>query len=410
MKQKDAPMTEEDEFVFTAINEEDNTRLGRYMVYLIGAAVVAAVAWASYFELDEVAVAQGKVIPSSRGQVVQVLETGVLRSLNVQEGQAVKRGEVLLQLDDSRAGPVYRESLEKWRTLLAQVARLRAEAYDMPLVFPLDVVDDEGLIRRETQAYNARKNALDDQLVALDRSTQTINREIELTAPLVRQGVVSEVELLRLKRQAAGLEGQIAELRTRYLSTASNELVRVDSELAQVSEILMAHRHALKRTIVHSPTDGIVQDLSVSTIGAVINSGQVIMEIVPVDDEMMVEAFVSPAEVAFVKVGQLARVKLSAFDSRSYGELDGVVTLISADVTIEDAKGGARLDASSVNFEPGFYKLMVSITNPGIERRGMKLSPRPGMTATVDILTGQKTVLEYIFQPMENLKSALRER
>jgi membrane fusion protein, adhesin transport system len=410
MRQKDAPLTEEDEFVFTAINEEDNSRLGRYMLYLIGAALVAALVWASYFELDEVSVAQGKVIPSSRGQVVQVLETGILRSLNVKEGQAVKLGEILLQLDDSRAGPIYRESLEKWRTLLAQEARLRAEAYDMPLVFPPEVMDNESLIRRETQAYNARKNALDDQLVALERSTQTIKREIELTAPLVKQGVVSEVELLRLKRQAAGLDGQIAELRTRYLSTASNELVRVDSELAQVSEILMAHRYALKRTVVHSPTDGIVKDISISTIGAVINSGQVIMEIVPVDDEMLIEAFVAPSEVAFVKVGQPARVKLSAFDSSRYGDLEGVVKLISPDVMIEDVKGGASQDSSSVNFEPGFYKIVVSITNPGIERRGLKLNPRPGMTATVDILTGQKTVLEYIFRPIENLKSALRER
>lgn len=410
MKQKNAPITEEDEFVFTAINDKDDSRLGRYMVYLIAIVVASAVAWASYFKLDEVAVAQGKVIPSSRSQVVQVLETSILRKLNVSEGQIVKSGEVLLELDDSRAGPVYRESLEKWRTLLAQEARLRAEAYDTPLVFPSEVSNDEALIRRETQAYNARKNALDDQLVALDRSMVAIDREIALTAPLVRQGVVSEVELLRLKRQAAGLEGQAAELKTRYLSTASNELVRIDSELAQVSEIHLAHREALNRTVVRSPTDGVVKNINVKTVGAVISSGQVIMEIVPVDDEMLVEAYVSPAEVAFVKVGQPARVKLSAFDSRRYGELDGVVKLISADVMIEDSKGGARQDASSVNFEPGFYKLLVTITNPGIERLGLKLDPSPGMTATVDILTGQKTVLEYVFQPIDNLKSALRER
>ena len=410
MKKDNAPMTEEEEFVFTAIDEEDESRWGRYLVYLIGLAVVAAVAWAAYFELDEVAVAQGKVVPASRGQVIQVLETGILRDMLVKEGQQVKRGEVLLQLDDSRAGPVFRESYEKWRSLLAQESRLRAEAYGMALEFPPAVLEDKNLVRRETQAYNARKQALDDQMVALERTRVAMTREIQLTAPLVKQGVVSEVELLRLVRQESGLEGQIAELKTRYLTNASNELVRVDSELNQVSEILMAHREALGRTTVVSPTDGVVKDISVTTLGAVINSGQVIMEIVPVDDEMLVEAYMPPSEVAYVEVGQPARVKLSAYDSRRYGELDGVVKLVSPDILIEDAKGGGRPDSSPFTFEPGFYKILVQITNPGVERRGMKMIPRPGMTATVDILTGQKTVLEYVFQPMEHLRNSMRER
>lgn len=410
MKQKNTPMTEEDEFIFTAIDEDDDGKWGRYLVYMIGLIVLAGVLWAAFFELDEVAVANGKVIPSSRGQVVQVLETGILRELNVKEGQQVKRGEVLLRLDDSRAGPVYRESLEKWRSLSAQAARLRAEAYGMPLSFPPEALEDKNLVQRETQAFNARKQALDDQLVALEKSRVALLREIKLTAPLVKQGVVSEVELLRLQRQESQLEGQIAELNTRYLSNANNELVRVDSDLNQVAEILMAHREALGRTTVVSPTDGIVKDISVATIGAVINSGQVIMEIVPSDDEMLVEAFVPPSEVAHISVGQAARVKLTAYDSRRYGELDGEVKLISPDVMIEDAKGGNRMDATPVTFEPGFYKLLVKITNPGVERKGMKLVPKPGMTATVDILTGQKTVLEYIFEPMEQLRRALRER
>jgi adhesin transport system membrane fusion protein len=172
----------------------------------------------------------------------------------------------------------------------------------------------------------------------------------------------------------------------------------------------MAHREALGRTTVTSPTDGVVKDISVTTIGAVINSGQVIMEIVPVDDEMLVEAFMPPSEVAYVEVGQPARVKLSAYDSRRYGELDGVVKLVSPDILIEDAKSGGRQDSSPFTFEPGFYKILVEITNAGVERRGMKMIPGPGMTATVDILTGQKTVLEYVFQPLEHLRNSMRER
>ena len=409
-KQEKANATEEeDDFVFSAIAEDDG-KWGRYLVYLVLIVVASAIAWASYFSLDEVTVANGKVIPSSRGQVVQVLETGILRQLNVKEGEEVKKGQVLMQLDDSRAGPVYRESYEKWQSLLARATRLRAEAYGMPLQFPPEVREDKDLVNTETQAYNARRSALDEQLDALQASRDALTREIELTAPLVKQGVVSEVELLRLKRQASGLAGQIAELRTRYLTTASDELVRVNAELGQVSEILMAHEQSLARTTVRAPADGIVKDISVTTIGAIINSGQVIMEIVPTNDEMLVEAFMPPTEVAYVEVGSPAKVKLSAYDSRRYGDLEGEVVLVSPDVLIEDSKGGGRPDATPVNFEPGFYKILVKITNAGIERNGMKLIPRPGMTATVDILTGEKTVMEYIFRPIESLQDALRER
>jgi len=411
MNKKDKPIVAEpdDDFVFTAI-EEDDGKWGRYLVYLVLIMVVSGIAWASYFALDEVTVANGKVVPASRGQVVQILETGILKELKVKEGEEVKKGQLLLLLDDSRAGPVYKESLAKWKSLLARATRLRAEAYGLPLEFPPEVVDDEDLVNIETQAFRARRSALDEQLKALEQSRDALNREIELTAPLVTRGVVSEVELLRLKRQAAQIAGQIAELRTRYLTAASDELVQVDAELGQVSEILLAHEQSLARTTVRSPADGIVKDISVSTLGAIINSGQVIMEIVPTNDEMLVEAFMPPSEVAYVEVGTPANVKLSAYDSRRYGNLEGEVVLVSPDVLIEDSKGGGRPDATPVNFEPGFYKILVKITNAGIERNGMKLIPRPGMTATVDILTGEKTVLDYIFRPMESLSEALRER
>ena len=397
-------------FVHAAFDDEDSGRWSRYLVYMMALVVLGAFAWAAYFDLDEVTVANGKVIPSSRGQVVQVLETGILRDLKVREGQQVQRGEVLLELDDTRAGPLYRESQEKWRSLVAQDARLKAEAYGVDLEFPPTVRDDTNLVRRETQAYETRKNALHEQLAALTKTRATLTREIELIAPLVKQGVISEVELLRLRREESGLEGQVAEIKARYLTNASMELVRVDSELKQVSEIMSGHRDAYNRTKVLSPADGIVKDISFHTIGAVINSGDVIMEIVPTNDEMLVEAFIQPSEIAYVKVGQAARVKLSAFDSRRYGELDGVVKLISPDTLIEDHKIARRTPSTSVNFEPGHYKLLIQITNAGIKRADMLMTPQPGMTATVDILTGRKSVLEYLFRPIENLKEALRER
>jgi adhesin transport system membrane fusion protein len=390
--------------------DQDERRSNRYIIWITLAVLLIAIAWASIFSLDEVTVAQGKVITTSGGQVVQSLEPGILREILVQDGQQVAEGEVLLRLDDVRAGSIYREAFEKWLSLTAQSARLRAEAYDMPLDFPASLKKHPEIIKRESQAFTARKNAKDEQVVAFKKSLKALSREITLTAPLVKQGVVSEVELLRLQRQEAGIEGQIAELRTRYFATANNELVRVDSELAQISEMLRTYEDVYKRTVIRAPMQGVIKDIKITTIGAVVSAGEVILEIVPIHEEMLVEAFVPPTEVAYLKLGQRATVKLSAFDYGHFGGLEGVLELISADALTDESKSGARATHNPVNIEPGFYKILIKILNPGIERKGMKLIPQPGMVATVDILTDHKTVLEYLFRPAQTLKEALRER
>ncbi len=390
--------------------DQDERRSNRYIVWITLGVFLIALAWASVFSLDEVTVAQGKVITTSGGQVVQSLEPGILREVLVQEGQQVAEGQVLLRLDDVRAGSIYREAFEKWLFLTAQSARLRAEAYDMPLTFPASLEEHPEIIKRESQAFTARKNARDEQIVAFKKSLKTLSREIALTAPLVRQGVVSEVELLRLQRQEAGVEGQIAELQTRYFANANNELVRVDSDLAQTSEMLRTHEDVYKRTVIRSPMQGVIKDIKITTIGAVVSAGQVILEIVPINEELLVEAFVPPTEVAYLKVGQRATVKLSAFDFGHFGGLEGVLELISADALTDESKSGARATPNPVNIEPGFYKILIKMVNPGIERKGMKLTPQPGMVATVDILTDHKTVLEYLFRPAQTLREALRER
>ena len=410
MSRPDHIRQEEDLYVLSVVGEQNDGRWSRYIIYLVALVVMAALAWAAYFKLDEVTVATGKVIPSSRGQVIQILESGILRELKVKEGETVQRGQILIELDDTRAGPVYREAGEKWRSLLAQQARLTAEAFGSDLRFPAEVIERPDLVRRETQAYATRQRALEDQLAALQKTRNALSREIQLIAPLVKQGVISEIELLRLRREDSGLERQVAELKANYLANASQELVRVDSEFNQVAEILAGHRETLRRTTVVSPADGIVKDIRFHTVGAVIASGQIIMEIVPVDDEMLVEAFIDPSEVAYVRPGQSGRVKLSAYDPRKYGELDGVVELVSPDTIVDEPRTQSGSATRPVQPQPARYKLLVRIINPGVERDGMKLIPQPGMAATVDILTGQKTVLEYLFRPAENLRDALRER
>lgn len=224
---------------------------------------------------------------------------------------------------------------------------------------------------------------------------------------LTKQGVVSEVELLRLKRQQADLSGQMAERRNRYATDAANELVRVDSELSQTRENASAREDAFIRTVIKAPMDGVVKNVQVTTIGGVVQAGMPILEIVPTQDQMLVEAYVKPAEVAFLKNNQKVIVKLTAYDYNRFGGLEGVLEHISPD-TMRDEK--QRRPGVAMELEEGYYRLLVRITETHWQRNGLRLQPLPGMTATVEIKTGQKSVLEYLFRPLQNVTQALRER
>ena len=389
--------------------EDDERQASRFLVWATATTLVVALAWAGFFSLDEITRGQGKVIPSSREQVIQSLDSGVLREMMVREGDVVERDQVLLQMDDARSGAGYREANEKYLALVALAARLRAEAYNGPLAFPDELKSEPQLIRQETQAFNARKIALSESLQALDASLAAVTRELALTTPLVKDGVMSEVELLRLKRQQADLMGQRAERKNRYITDANNELTRVSSELSQTKENASAREDAYLHTTIKSPMKGVVKNVQVTTIGGVIQAGQPILEIVPTEDEMLVEAYVKPSEVAFLKVGQKAVVKLTSYDFNKYGGLDGELEHLSPD-TLKDDRQQRRPGASPVDLEEGFYRIMVRIKDPNRVRKGLKIDPTPGMTATVEIRTGQKTVLEYLFRPLQNVSQALRER
>ena len=387
--------------------EDDERRVSKILVWSTLFTLVAALVWAGFFELDELTRAQGKVIPSSREQVIQSLDSGVLSELLVREGTLVEKDQVLLRIDDARSGAVFREAQEKYLALLAQTFRLRAEAYGTALSFPPELKDEPALREQETLAYNARKRALTESLRALDVSIGAIQRELTITEPLVSQGVMSEVELLRLRRQQSELMGQRAERNNRYITDANNELVRVSAELSQTKENASAREDAFRRTTLRAPMKGVVKNVQVTTVGGVIQAGQPILEIVPTEDEMLVEAYVKPADVAFLKVGQAATVKLTAYDFNKYGGLDGVLEHLSPD-TLRDER--QRKPGNPVELEEGLYRILVRIKNVHEERHGMKLEPTPGMTAMVDIRTGHKSVLEYIFRPLQNVSMALRER
>ena len=373
-----------------ALQEEKHRGLW-WSIFFLTAFLTAFVIWAYNSDLEEVTRGQGSIIPSSRLQVIQSLDPGILAKLHVKEGDLVEAGDILVTIDDTRSSAVLRESEAKVVNLEAMLARYRSEAYDEPLKFPASVAKE--LRDRETSAYKARRRALDE--------------EIRRTAAMVKRGVSSEIELLRMQRESADLALQINERRNQYKTEANNELVRTEAELAQAKENLAMHADPVERANIRSPMRGIVNNIKITTVGGVINAGQDIMEIVPIDDTLLVQAYIRPQDVAFVHPGLPAVVKLSAYDYAIYGGLDGVVTLISPD-TLSDERRRSELNLDA---NQSYYRVLVETKNSKLtDKNGKELRILPGMVATVDIKTGNKSVFQYLIKPITRMKQALHER
>lgn len=376
-----------------------------WSVLLLGTLVIAFVVWAYFSELEEVVRGQGSIIPTSRQQMIQSLDPGILKTLNVKEGDLVEKGDVLVTLDDTRSSAILRETQAKVENLEATLARYRTEAYDVPLEFPKDV--PEKLRKREIIAYKARKKSLDQTLAGLRKSKSILDEQISRTRRMVKRGVSSEIELLRMERESADIALQITERKNQYQTEANEQIVRIESELAQARENLAMRADPVKRSKIRSPVRGIVNNIKINTIGGVINAGQDIMEIVPVDENLLVQAYIRPRDVAFVHPGLPVVVKLSAYDYAIYGGLDGEVVLISPD-TLSDERRPSELN---LNSDQTYYRVLIETKGSKItDRNGKPMPIKPGMPATVDIKTGEKTVFQYLTKPFTRFKQALRER
>jgi len=374
------------------------------VLYLIGALLVVGLAWAYFAKVEEITLGEGRVIPASREQVIQSLEGGILEAMSVREGDIVERGQVLLEIDPTRATASYREGLSKVLALEGSVARLRAEAYQQPLVFPDAVKAVPSIVRDETEAYNARRQALNESVAALRRSLELAEQEIGLSEPLSRRGLVSEVEVLRMKRQANEFRLQIAERQNKFRTDANADLTRFESDLAQARENVGAREDVMRRTVIKAPLKGIVKNIRVNTIGGVIQQGGDIMEIVPLEDQLLVEAQIKPSDVAFIRPSLPATVKISAYDYSIYGGLSGHVEHLSPDTIKDEEKSRqGRADAS-------YYRLVVRTDKSYLSAGGKNFPIIPGMTATVEVRTGEKTILSYLLKPVLKAREAFRER
>ncbi len=370
------------------------------LIWIVCIGLSVLLAWAWIFKLEEVSTGTGKVVPSSKEQVIQSLEGGILTKLNVREGQIVEQGQVLAQLDPTRFESNVGESESLLLSSLATAARLRAEVNGTALSFPPEVLKEPKLVNEETALYNSRRANLEESLSGLRQALNLVEQELRMTEPLVAKGAASEVEVLRLKRQANDLSNQMNDIRNQYYVTAREELAKANTDIQTQSQVVKGKSDTLNRTVFKSPMRGVVKEIDVMTIGGVIPQNGNLMTIVPLDEQLLIEARISPRDIAFIRPGQEALVKITAYDYSIYGGLDGKVTVISPD-TIRD----------EVKQDQFYYRVYIRTDKDKLTNKaGQQFSITPGMVATVDIKTGNKTIIDYLIKPFNKAKEALRER
>ncbi len=373
---------------------------GRRVVQICVVLLAAGLVWAYFAVLEEVSTGEGRIVPNSREQVIQSLDGGILTTLHVREDQIVEAGQVLAQLDPTRTESDVEESAAKYRSALAAATRLEAEVNGTELRFPSKLDAYPALVASEIELYDARRSALDQSLHWIEESLDLVRSELNINEGLISIGAASNVEVIRLRRQLVELELKKVEINTDYIVRAREELAKMNAEVNALAPVVAGRTDTLTRLTHRSPVRGIVKNIEVSTIGGVIPPNGRLMDIIPLDDQLLVEARISPRDIAFIHPEQEASVKISAYDYALYGGLEGRVTTISPD-TIQD----------EVDRELFYYRVFIETEKDSLQNAvGVQFPLAPGMVATVDIHTGAKSVLDYLIKPFNRAREALRER
>ena len=419
--------------------------VARLGLLVIGALLCAFVGWAALTELDEIARGDGKIIPVSKTQIVQASQPGVVLEIAVQVGQAVSKGDLILRLDDTATTSSLGESQARARALRVQIARLELEEsgeLDGEFTCPDDVLaaapavcaneaklleararnienKRSVLTQRKTQRENEQGEALAN-IVRLEANIAVAEKEEALLAPMVKRKLVAQTDLLRVQKELTDMRGQLAlskesierlkaavteaalqisELALQARQEALAEKTGALSELSVINQTILGAKDRVARTDIHSPVDGIINTLDVNTVGAYVEAGSVVAGVVPTSETLLVEARISPRDVAFVRPGQEALVKVTAYDFSIYGGLDGIVDNISADSLVDRDTGES------------YYQVRIRTDEAELVKEGRSYRIIPGMVASADILTGKKTVLAYLLKPINKARAeALRER
>ncbi|MBQ0961786.1 HlyD family type I secretion periplasmic adaptor subunit [Ideonella sp. 4Y11] len=401
-----APLRPGDEDFLHAVRaaqQLEPRRAPRIALWLMAVTIGLVALWAATTRVEQITRAEGRVIPETREQVISSLEGGLLAELLVREGEAVRAGQPLLRIDPTRAESSQNEGAARRLALLATTARLQAEVQGREPRFPDELKDQPRLVAMETEAFQARRRLLEEAVGANRQSIALVGKELAVAEDMAQRGLMSEVEVVRLRRQINDMQQQMLERRNRFRQDASTELLRVQGELAQLDEQMVAREDAVRRTVVNSPVDGLVKNIRQHTLGGVISPGAPILEIVPRSEHLLVEMRLKPADVGFVRIGQAAEVKLSAYDYNLYGGLSGTVESISPDALGEAERPPNAPDAT-------WFRALVRIQTNHLRSADQVLPVIPGMTATVEVNTGERTVLEFVLRPLLKAREAFRER
>ncbi|XTZ39366.1 HlyD family efflux transporter periplasmic adaptor subunit [Salmonella enterica] len=379
---------------------ERQERFHSSVIWLTLIGLVVFVVWSAWAILDEVTVGSGKITPSTHAQVIESLDGGIVSALMVKEGDIVEHKQMLARLDPTRFQSNYGEAAARVRTLRASSERLRSELTGEPLRFSAESMREPALVARERQLYDSRRRNLNETVANLQKNYQLVISELRMTQPLVAKGAASDVEVIRLQRQATELKGKIDEARNQFAVRAREEQVKTDAELDAQLQVMAGKADQVDRATISSPVRGIVKDIQVTTVGGVLQPGGKLMEIVPLEDQLLVETRINPRDIAYIRPGLAATVKVTAYDSSIYGDLKGTVEVVSPD-TLQD----------EVRRDQFYYRVYVRTQSAELKNRSGKSFPiLPGMIANVEIKTGQKSVMDYLIKPLNKLNEALRER
>ena len=384
--------------------QAQSTPASSAFLYLMIAFTIVGIVWASFSKVDEVTQAEARIITSNRDQVVNSMEGGLLAAMLVSEGDTVTKGQAIVQLEPTRFESQYEEGRSKQLALKAALSRARSEALNQPLSFPPEVQANRAIVDNETRTYQSKKKLMDESVAALRKSVEMISNEIQISQKLSEQGLFSIVELSRLRRQENDLNQQITERLNKFRADANGEVVRIETELAQLKPNLTARRDTYERTTLRAPVNGIVKNIRMTTLGAAVPGGAPILDIVPVDAKLLLDARLDPKDVSYIKPGLPVAIKLAAYDTAVYGELKGTVVLVSPDTFRgEDARNAEGQPAA-------YYRVLIESEIDKTDPRQKKMVIIPGMTATAQIKTGAKTVMQYLIKPIYKAKEAFRER
>jgi adhesin transport system membrane fusion protein len=395
-------------------------RTARMLLWASLSLLAVGLIWANFAILDEVKRGNGRVVPSRQMQVVQTLEGGIVGAILVGEGDIVQAGQPLMRIDDTKFASEFGEVRERRAATAARVSRLEAEVQgrdklsfpdDLKQIAPAAVSTEASVFETRARKLAQDVDVLKQQVTRFTDTLKLLDKEVALTRNLYNQKVVPEIEMLRLERQQTDMRGQLAEAQskisnivTAFRSQADEDLAKSRADLAVLDENIKSAQDRVRRTELRSPVHGVINKLNVTTIGAVVQPAASLMDIVPLDDTLLVEGRIRPQDIAFIRPQQDARVKLSAYDPSVFGSLKGRVERISADTIVDDK--------SERNERPEtFYRVMIRTETNHLGTADAPLPIIPGMVATVEILTGEKSVLDYLIKPARLLREeALRER